>query len=295
MDFVRHLGRALREDRIGDLAAMMTYYAIFALFPMSIFVVTVALMVIPASAVLEAATLLTRAMPEPAAILVLDQVGRMQEAAGGGIAIGSAVLAVWGASRGSVALARALNEVHDVRETRPWWLVQAIGLTITIAVAILLILAMGLLVVGPALGGWAAEQVGGGALFATAWSVGRWAGAALVVMTIWSLLYRFLPNTREPMRVFTPGAVAAVVVWIGISLLFELYVNRLDSFERTYGALGAVLIFLTWLWLSNIVMLGGAEVNDALHRSRRRRRIRGQGTDRTREQTVRTAEAVKEA
>jgi len=294
MDFVRHLGRALREDRIGDLAAMMTYYAIFALFPMSIFVVTVALMVIPASAVLEAATLLTRAMPEPAAILVLDQVGRMQEAAGGGIAIGSAVLAVWGASRGSVALARALNEVHDVRETRPWWLVQAIGLTITIAVAILLILAMGLLVVGPALGGWAAEQVGGGALFATAWSVGRWVGAALVVMTIWSLLYRFLPNTREPMRVFTPGAVAAVVVWIGISLLFELYVNRLDSFERTYGALGAVLIFLTWLWLSNIVMLGGAEVNDALHRSRRRRRLRGPG-DRTREQTVTTAEAVKEA
>lgn len=277
MPFVRHLARALWEDRIGDLAAMLTYYAIFALFPMAIFVVTVALMLVPASAVLEAATLLTGAMPEQAGVLVLDQVGRMQEAAGGGIAIGSALLAIFGASRGAGALARALNEVHDLRETRPWWLVEVIGLAVTLAVAVLLVLAISLLVIGPALGGWAADQVGGGALFATLWSVGRWVGAALLMMIIWSLLYRFLPNTREPLRVFTPGAVAAVVVWIGISLLFELYVNRLGTFERTYGALGAVLIFLAWIWLSNIVMLGGAVVNDVLHRSRRLRRIREEG------------------
>ena len=102
------------------------------------------------------------------------------------------------------------------------------------------------------------------------------------------------PGLQRLMEAARKGKLGAVLVWIGISLLFELYVNRLDSFERTYGALGAVLIFLTWLWLSNIVMLGGAEMNDVLDR----RRIRlGRENQRhgARKETAKTAEAVKEA
>ena len=83
-------------------------------------------------------------------------------------------------------------------------------------------------------------------------------------MVVWAVLYKFLPNTDAPFRIFTPGAVVGVLLWLGISALFGVYLDHFDSYEATYGALGAAIIFLTWLWLSNIALLFGAEVNDVL-------------------------------
>ncbi len=260
MSFPGQLVRAMRRDHVGDLAAMMTYYTIFSVFPMAIFVVTVALLAIPPSTIIEAVVIATRTMPDAVATLALEQTARMQAVAHGGIAAGSALLAVWGASRGSVALSRALNAVHGVEERRPWWRVQLVGIGVTLAVALLLVLALGLLLVGPLVGDW----VGSGELFRTGWTVGRWVGAALLMMVIWALLYRFLPDTRASWRVFTPGAVTAVLLWIGGSLLFAWGVEAFGSFERTYGTLGAVLMALAWLWFSNIAMLVGAEINKLL-------------------------------
>jgi membrane protein len=83
-------------------------------------------------------------------------------------------------------------------------------------------------------------------------------------MFIWALLYKYLPNTQAPLRVFSPGAFVGVALWIGASLLFALYVGNFGSYEKTYGALGAVIVFLTWLYLSNMALLAGAEINDVL-------------------------------
>jgi membrane protein len=260
MSFLRQLVRAVRHDHVGDLAAMMTYYTIFSVFPMAIFVVTVALLAIPPSTITEAVVIATQTMPAAVATLALEQSARMQAAAHGGIAAGSAVVAIWGASRGSVALARALNAVYGVEERRPWWKVQLIGVAVTLAVALLLVVALALLLVGPLVGSW----IGSGELYRAGWTAGRWLGAALLVMTIWALLYRFLPDTGARWRVFTPGALTAVVLWIGGSLLFAWLVQRFGRFERTYGTLGAVLMTLAWLWFSNIAMLVGAEINKLL-------------------------------
>ena len=83
-------------------------------------------------------------------------------------------------------------------------------------------------------------------------------------MFVWAIVYKFLPNTDAPFRVFTPGAFVGVLLWLGISALFGLYLSHFNSYEATYGALGGAIIFLTWLWLSNIAMLVGAEINDVL-------------------------------
>jgi membrane protein len=262
---VREFRRELKEDRIGDLAAMMTYFALFALFPMAIFVITIALLVVAPETLSEATSLATRAMPEQVGALIREQVTRMQQAAGGGLAAGSLIVALWGASRGALSLARVLNDVFDLEETRPWWKIQLTGIAVTLGVGLLLVAALGLLVAGPAAGHWLMDRFGLGGAFDTFWTIGRWIGAALLLMLIWALLYRFLPDSRAPLRVFTPGAAVGVLLWIGVSLLFALYVQNFGKYDKTYGALGAVMVFLTWLWLSNMAMIAGAEVDDAIH------------------------------
>jgi membrane protein len=268
----RELARELRSqvvhDELGDVAAMLAYYGIFALFPMMMFVVTVGLLVVPPSALGEATSLATQTLPDQVGQMIAHQVARMQQAAGGGLALGSAALALWGASRGSVSLGRALNRVYDLKETRPWWRVQLTGVLVTLGVAILLIAALGLLVVGPIAGHWLVDRFGLGATFDALWTLGRWLVAALLVMVTWSLLYHLLPNSHAPLRLFSPGAALGVLGWIACSLLFALYVRNFGKYDRTYGALGAVVVFMTWLWLSNLALLAGAEIDDVLRRLR---------------------------
>jgi membrane protein len=283
-EFFGDLTSQVKRDELGDVAAMMAYYAIFALFPMMLFVVTIALLVVPEGALAEATAMATQALPEQVGQMIERQVTRMQQAAGGGIAIGGALLALWGASRGSVSLGRALNRVFNRQETRPWWRVQVTGVLVTLAVAALLVVALGLLVVGPTVGHLIADRFGMGALFETFWTLGRWILVAVLVTVVWSLLYRFLPDTRAPFRPFTLGAAAGVAAWIALTLLFALYVRNFGKYDQTYGALGAVIVFVTWLWLSNLALLVGAEINDVLGRSRagasglrERRRATGSG------------------
>ena len=262
--FFKKLRREVADDQIPDMAAMMTYYAIFALFPMAVFVLSLALLVIPPDTIREAVQMGTRTMPHDLGQRVTQQVLAMQSAAAGSVAVLSIFLALYSASRGTVALGRVLNTVHDVREERPWWKVQLAAVAITIAVAILLIVALGLLVVGPFAGHFIADRFGLGSVFDYVWNIGRWLGAALLVLVIWALLYKFLPNVKAPLRIFTPGAIVGVILWILLSQLFALYVTNFGKYEKMYGTLGVVIIFLTWLWLSNMAILIGAEINDVI-------------------------------
>jgi membrane protein len=263
-EFLRDFVREWREDNLTDTAAMMTYYAIFAMFPMVVFVLTFTLLILPGSAVDEALAMALEASPASFVDRVREQAANLQESARGGIAFGSAALALWGASRGTVSLSRALNNVFDVQETRPFWKVQLIGIAATVVIAALVIAALSLLYLGTQVTAWARAH-GAGRPLLVAWLVVRWGGAGLLVMFIWALLFKFLPNTTRPLHIFTPGAVIGVLLWVAASVLFALYVKNFGKYDRTYGTLGAIIIFLTWLWLTNLAMLVGAEVNDVLH------------------------------
>jgi membrane protein len=262
--FLKQLFTDAMNDNIDDVGAMMAYYAVLAIFPMIVFIITIALLVLDRDTVMQGVAMATTAMPRSTSALVADKVNALMDAANGGFAIGGAVLALWGASRGAVALSTALNSMFSKKETRPWWKRQLLAIGITLAVALLVVLALGLLVVGPVAGHWLADRFGLGDAFDIAWGIGRWVGAGVLVMFVWALVYKFLPNTKAPLRIFTPGAVVGVALWLGVSLLFGVYLNYFNSYEATYGALGAGIIFLTWLWLSNIALLFGAEINDVL-------------------------------
>jgi len=262
--FAKTFGKEFAADRIDDVAAMMTYYAVFALFPMVIMVVTLALLVLPAEVIDDTVGMAAAAMPADVASILVDQVARMEAAAGAGFAIGSALIALWGASRGASALMSALNDLFDKKETRPWWKRQLVAIGTTLLVAGLLVIAMALLAGGPAVGEAIEARFGLGAAFDTAWEIMRWLVAALLVMVVWAVLYKLLPDTDAPFRVFTPGAVAGVALWFGITQAFGLYLDNFASYEKTYGAVAVIVVFLTWLWLSNVALLVGAEINDVL-------------------------------
>jgi membrane protein len=262
--FVKLLVHELTHDNIVDNGAMMAYYAILSLFPMLVFVVTTGLLVLPDTTLLQGLSMGTQAMPPATRELITTQVTTLMNAAHAGFAIGGAGLALWGASRGTSSLMGALNAMFNTHETRPWWKRQLIAIGVTLGVAVLVIVALGLLVVGPAAGHWLADRFGLGDAFDTAWNLGRWIGAGLLVLVVWAAIYKFLPNTRSPFRIFTTGAVVGVLLWLAISYGFGIFLAHFNNYSNTYGALGGVIIFLTWLWLSAMALLFGAEINDVI-------------------------------
>jgi len=267
--FLKQLGRAALGHGITDVAAMMAYYLLLALFPMLVFVITVALLVIDQQVIFDAVDMATQTMPPSVEQPVRQQVTSFVNTASAGFAVGSAALALWGASRGAASLGTALNVIFDKEETRGWLRRQVTAIAVTLGVALMIVVALGLLVVGPVAGHWFADRFGLGGAFDVAWGIGRWVGAGLLVMIVWAAAYRFLPNTDAPFRIFTPGAAIGVLVWLAISLLFGMYLSRFNRYDTMYGALGGAIIFITWLWLSNIALLFGAEINDVLAHFRR--------------------------
>lgn len=260
------------NDNVGDLAAMLTYYAIFAIFPFALFVISLTLLVLPADAINEGIAIVVRAAPRQVRGMLAEHMHRFVESTNGGFAIAGAGLALFGASRGSLALGRALNTMHEVKEKRPWWKLQLIAVGVTIGCALLVLVALGLLVAGPYVGHLIADRFGLGEAFETVWGLGRWIGAALLVMLVWAILLYFLPNLKRPFRWVTPGAIFGTLIWLGASQLFALYVDNFWKYEATYGALGVVIVALMWLWITNFALLLGGEVDDALDDLRRERR-----------------------
>ena len=269
LTFMRRLVNDILDDNVTDLGAMMAYYAVLALFPMIVFIVTIALIAIDPATIHAGVLMATQTLPESARVTLSDFATKLIDGADGGLAIGSALIAVWGASRGAASLGTALNSINRTPETRPWWKRQVIAIAVTVAVALMAVLAMGLLVVGPIAGHFLTGYFGLSGVFDAVWAVGRWIGAGFLVLVVCAVLFKYLPNSTAPFRVFTTGGFVGVLGWIVISLLFNLYLTNFGSYDATYGTLGGAIIFLTYLWLTNICLLVGAEVNDVLSRMRR--------------------------
>jgi membrane protein len=262
--FFKQLVTAIINDNITDSAAMMAYYAVMALFPMIVFVGSLGLLVLPETTIMQGVNMAGEALPPSVRGMLVDRVHQLIAANSAGFAIVGAIVALWGASRGAAGLTTALGTIYTKPETRSWLHRQLLAIVMTIAIAVLVILALSLLVIGPTVGHWVTDRFGLGDTFDMIWSVGRWVGAGVLVMFVWALVYKFLPNTDAPLHIFTPGAIIGVLAWLGLSGLFGLYLKHFNSYEATYGALGGAIIFLLWLWLTNIVLLVGAEINDVL-------------------------------
>jgi membrane protein len=259
-----------KEDNITDWAAALTYYGILSIFPALIALVSI-LGLVGQSATKPLLTNLGGFAPGPAHQILENALqGLTQSRGGAGILfIVGLAGAVWSASGYIGAFIRASNTIWDVGEGRPAWKTVPLRLIVTIVMLMLLTAtAVAVAATGP-LAHKIGKLVGVGGAAVTAWDIAKWPVLVVVVALMFSILYYAAPNVRQPgFRWVTPGGIFAVVTWIVVSGLFGLYVGNFGSYNKTYGSLGAVVIFLVWLWLTNVAILFGAELNAETERGR---------------------------
>jgi membrane protein len=267
------LKRTMREFKEDDLtvwAAALTYYGILSVFPLLLVLVSV-LGLVGQSATQPLIDNVGQVAPGAAKDIVTSAIENLQQnqgAAGILFVVGLAG-ALWSASGYIAAFMKASNAIWDVEEGRPIWKTIPLRLAITLVTVVLLaLMALAVVLTGPL-----AEQVGNvvglGSTAVTAWDIAKWPVLILIVSFVFAFLYWASPNVRHPkFRWVSPGGVLAVVLWIVASAAFAFYVANFGSYNKTYGSLGGVIIFLVWLWISNVAILLGAEFNAELERER---------------------------
>jgi len=267
---LRRTVSAARVDGLTDWAATLTFYAVLSIFPALIALVSI-LGLVSDSAASSLTDSLTSLMPGTGSDIVtgaIDDITASGGAAGLALILGLAG-ALWTASGYTGAFTRASNDIYDVEEGRPFWKLKPIQIATT-AVMVLMLAACGLAVV---ITGPVAEEIGSligmGDVAVDIWDIAKWPVIALVVATLLATLYWAAPNVRQPgFRWITPGSVLAVALWLIASGAFAFFVANFSSYNATYGALAGVVVFLIWLWLTNIAVLLGAEFNAELERQR---------------------------
>jgi membrane protein len=264
--------REFRDDNLTDWAAALTYYAVLSIFPALIVLVALVGLLGQYPQTTDAILNIIDKLGPSSAVDTfrgpIEGVVKSKGGAGALLGVGLAV-AVWSASGYIGAFTRASNAIYEVQEERPFWKRRPLQLLITLfAVVLVALLAIALVLTGD-LARAVGDQVGVGDPAVTAWSIAKWPVLLIVVMTITSGLYYMAPNVQQRgFRWITPGSVIAVMLWIIASAGFALYVSHFGSYNKTYGSLGAVIVFLVWLWITNIAILFGAEFNSELERSR---------------------------
>jgi membrane protein len=255
--FLKELARAYHLDAVADVAGALTFYSILALFPFLLFMVALASKVVTPATTQALLDQVAMVAPEQVTHLVEDRVYSLQHGPTRSILTVGFVGALWAASSGMAALITALNRAYGVRETRPFWRVRALAIAATFVAVLLTVVAAALAVAVPAV----ARHLGP---FGAAALWLRLPVSALILMVLWGLMYRWLPAAHPPGQARAPGSIVGVVLWSTASWGFSTYAQSFGKYEVTYGALGGVIVLLTWMWISGQVLLLGAIVNRIL-------------------------------
>jgi membrane protein len=270
-EIVKRTVREFRDDNLTDWAAALTYYGVMALFPMLVVLVALLGVVGQQSTVTTMINSLRAAKLGDVANSVQGPLNDIVTHKGGADALlgFGLVGSLWAASGYIGAFTRALNAIYEVKEGRPFWKLRPLQVAITlVGVLLLSLVAIGVVVSGPvakAVG----TALGLGDTAVTVWGIVKWPVMLVIVMAMIAGLYYIAPNVRQPrLRWVSPGGVVAVLAWVLASAGFGLYVSHFGSYGKTYGALGGVITLLVWLWISNLALLFGAELDAELERER---------------------------
>ncbi|HEX6292050.1 MAG TPA: YihY/virulence factor BrkB family protein [Herpetosiphonaceae bacterium] len=261
--------RSVRDflaDNMLTYAAALAYHVLFAIFPFIIFLVAL-LGFLNLSDFFD--WLLEQAqyvVPEQAMDSVSRVIAELRREDSGQILSFGIILALWSASVGVRSTMHALNMAYDVDESRPAWKLYPLSIIYTIGLAAMLILAIGLMMVGPRLMTWLAALIGFDYVVVMFWTWLRWPVAVYLLMLATAIVYYVAPNVEQPFRLITPGSVLSVIIWIVASLGFGYYVRNFVDYSVTYGSFGAVIVLLLYFYISAAVLLFGAEVNAVIAR-----------------------------
>src|ERR1700729_1470887 len=264
--------RALKEykaDDLQDRAAALTYFGIQSIFP-GLLVLVSLLGIVGKSATQPLITNLGQAAPGSVRKIIISDVTHLQpsHAASGILGIAGLALALWSASNYVAAFMRASNAIYDVPEGRPIWKTAPIRLGVTIVTMVLLVAAAVIVLVTGGLAQKAGNALGVGSVAVTVWDIAKWPVLLIIIGLILAILFWASPNAKHGFQWVSPGGFIAVILWLIASALFALYVANFSHYNKIYGSLAGVIVFLIWMWISNVAILFGAEFNAELERSR---------------------------
>jgi membrane protein len=271
--WVAILKRSVREfkhDDVTDRAAALTYYGVLALFPAMLVLVSI-LGLLGKSTTKTVLNNINSVAPGGVHSFLNSVVTQVQGKAGtAGIAgIVGIVLALWSASGYIAAFMRAANAIYDVDEGRPIWKTAPVRLLTTLVLVVLLLIAAAIVVLTGPIASKVGQALGIGSTVVTVWDIAKWPVLIVLVSIMVTILYKATPNVKQPnFRWISAGGVLAVIIWVIASALFAVYVSLSGSYNKTYGSLATVIIFLVWLWITNIAILLGAEFNAETQRER---------------------------
>jgi membrane protein len=260
-----------RENNLTDWAAALTYYGLLALFPALIAMVSLlGLFGDPQTTTSGLTEIITSIGPESAAQTFegpIQSVVSNQSAAGFAFVFGLLV-ALWSASGYIGAFMRASNVIYETEEGRPFWKLRPLQLAVTLVMVVAMaLLALGLVLTGPIVEA-VAEPVGLGSTAVDVWSIAKWPAMVAVFVLMVDLLYYASPNAKlRGFRWVTPGCLVAMAAWAVASAAFAAYVANFGSYDKTYGTLGGLVALLVWLWISNLAILFGHQLNAERERS----------------------------
>ena len=266
--------KTLREvsgDQCTDLAAALTYYAVLALFPTAIALLSLVGIFGQGSKTVD--TLLrvvSEAGGSSVAQTLRPTLETLSQTPGAGLALILGLLgALWSASGYVGAFGRAMNRIYGIGEGRPVWILRPVMLLVTLVLVVLVAVAVLALIVSGPLTQSLGNALGLGSAAVLAWRLAKWPLLLIVAVVIVATLYYATPNVKQTkFRWLSIGALVAIVVWALLSLAFGFYVANFSSYNKTYGALAGVIVFLLWLWLTNLALLFGAELDAELERGR---------------------------
>jgi membrane protein len=255
----RTASEVIKDDVLG-MAGQLAYFFVLALFPALIFFVSL-VAYLPGNMPQQLVTSLQPLLPPAVLQIVTDQITAITSGEPHGLLTFGLVAAIWSSSAALIAISSTLNRAYDISEGRPWWKVRLIAILLTLILALVVVLALGLLILGPLLatkvGGW----FGLGPAFEMAWNVGRWPVIFLLVSFGIALVYYYAVDADQEWIWITPGSILATLLWIAASLGLQAYLKLAGSFTETYGALGGAMVLLLWLYVTGIAILIGGEMN----------------------------------
>ena len=257
----RRTWREIVADDVLGMAAQLSYYFFLALFPAILFLLALASF-FPLSNITDDVGRSLGPFVSPQVLeLIQEQMRRLANDESGGLLTFGVAGALWSSSAALVSIVGALNRAYDIDEGRPWWKVRLIAIGLTLGVAVTVLIALSLVLVGPTLAEKLGQTTGWGASLESTWLLLQWPLVFVLISTGIGLVYYFGPDADQDWVWITPGAVAATVLWLVGSLLFKLYVARFTDYEGSYGTVGGVIVVLLWLYVSGIAILTGAELN----------------------------------
>lgn len=260
--FFQEMLHRIRENEVSALGAQLTYYLILSFFPFLIFLVV--LLSYTQIAIDTVLNELAYLLPPNSYSLVIGWVEETVESSNQTLLSFGMIGTIWAASRGVNAIIKGINKAYDEKEERPFWKVRGIAILAMGAITLLLLATLVFLVFGKWIGQQLFIWLNYPNYFAEVWNVAKYTGLILFMIYVFAFLYKHAPSRHLTYREVLPGAVLATLGWIITSLLFAFYVNHFGNYSKTYGSIGGIIILLVWMYLSNIIILIGGEMNAAI-------------------------------